>query len=701
MPRLLHPITSFALIFLSLTASQTSAESLDDIGTIPGADSIRPFLTNSDGSTISGNVSAPGNIAFRWTQATGMQSLGMLPGGLFSDAAAMDVTGSTIVGRSGSTAGQRAFRWTEATGMQSLGVLTGGFYSAADDVSADGSVITGFSEFAAGLRAFRWTQTGGMTSLGVLTGGTESRAEAVSGDGSTIIGQSESTGGDRAFRWTQGTGMVSLGVLTGETYSDAKAVSYDGTVIIGKSGSSSGSKAFRWTQGTGMQNLGVLTGHAFSEATTLNSDGSVVIGKSIGSGVSRAFRWTQSTGMQNLGTLSGNAHSSAKAVSEDGSVIVGDSEGGASGTRAFKWTEATGMQSLGTLTGGSYSRASTISADGKVILGYSNSSSGERAFIFINQIQDLENLQNSVVDVANGVAASVDRNTHIARRLRQDTCTIADQAQGCIGLSGLASSLLQGTNAFGGSIMGSYKATDTIRVGASFGLYGESRVSQTINPDYGVGISAYADIRLGQLAAFNSQANIGVRIDGSWFYTDAEITRGAGYSDVQQESGSSNFNTGTAGLQVYANHVATSNLLLHSYLGTYWESTGQNGYTEQGIADTNTRINSQFYNAATATMGIDAAYKLTSNMQIAFGVGLETDFYADGIQVSGTSNIPGLTDFTIGADTARNWVRPTLKAGLAYTFTNQGILELNTQVFSPRYQKKLGADLSLKYSVRF
>ena len=57
--------------------------------------------------------------AFLWTQATGMQDLGVLPGGNSSRALGINDMGA-VVGTSTSSSGDRAFVWTQQAGMRDL-----------------------------------------------------------------------------------------------------------------------------------------------------------------------------------------------------------------------------------------------------------------------------------------------------------------------------------------------------------------------------------------------------------------------------------------------------------------------------------------------------------------------------------------------------------------------------------------------------
>jgi probable HAF family extracellular repeat protein len=206
---------------------------------------------NSFGYAVSGNglvavgMSDPVNQAMRWTSA-GMFSLGTL-GASYSIAYAANFDGSVVVGEGTAGPGDNAFRWTAATGMVSLGTMPGGTTSHGTGVSANGNVVVGWGGASGftGIRAFRWVAGAGggtMTNLGVLPGRTESRAYGVSGDGLAVVGTSGTvSAGNHAILWTPQLGMVDLNTylptlgisLTGWTLTFASAISADGRTIIG------------------------------------------------------------------------------------------------------------------------------------------------------------------------------------------------------------------------------------------------------------------------------------------------------------------------------------------------------------------------------------------------------------------------------------------------------------------------------------
>jgi probable HAF family extracellular repeat protein len=186
----------------------------------------------------------------------------------------VNADGSVVVGFNSNA---NAFRWTAATGIVSLGSLPGAPGSTAHGVSGDGSVVVGDSFFPATQThgAFRWTPSTGMVSLGVLTGDNGSFAYGVSADGSAIVGSSYSTAtspiGQQAFRWTAATGMVGLGYLPGMDHSVANGVNANGAVVVGSSyfPNLQQEQAFRWIAATGMVGLGYLPGGVDSRAKSI------------------------------------------------------------------------------------------------------------------------------------------------------------------------------------------------------------------------------------------------------------------------------------------------------------------------------------------------------------------------------------------------------------------------------------------------
>ena len=190
------------------------------INALPGDTDCQVFMPlNSDGTILLGSSwnSTSGLHAFRWT-ATGVTNLGTLPGKTNTAAFSMSSNGSTIVGtcsntdpETGNPIQSLAFRWTSAAGIVSLGKLPGDTDSGFSAVSNDGTVVAGVSwNTQDGLyHAFRWTSATGMVKLGQF------RVTGMSTDGAVISGTRLNDFGETwdhsiACIWTAKTGLVDL-----------------------------------------------------------------------------------------------------------------------------------------------------------------------------------------------------------------------------------------------------------------------------------------------------------------------------------------------------------------------------------------------------------------------------------------------------------------------------------------------------------
>jgi|GEM_PF-4476740 len=170
---------------------------------------------------------------------------------------ALSGDGTTAVGYLGlngspSLPDYRAFRWTDAGGVENLGVSDGFLSSSAHAVNRDGSIVVGTQWLAdnAGSRAFRWSESTGIVSLGTLNDRSSSWANDVSADGAVIVGTAREVNDSIAFRWTEATGMISVeqwltnaGVaLDTSKYTvvmkEAYQVSDNGEVVLGYTDSS-------------------------------------------------------------------------------------------------------------------------------------------------------------------------------------------------------------------------------------------------------------------------------------------------------------------------------------------------------------------------------------------------------------------------------------------------------------------------------
>jgi hypothetical protein len=225
---------------------------------------------SEDGSVIIGQAYGPAGLtAFRYT-ATGLVPLAThtSDGNIFrvwSVARAMTPAGFHVVGfrRLSSNGSTNAFRWTQESGMVSIGDLPGGSVASDAMACSDGAnVIVGVSSGIDGNEAFVWRSSTGMRGLGDFPQGIfGSQANGVSADGETIVGfgtVGASPLDQAAFIYTAAAGMRSLRdvlieqgatIPDGVILSSAVSISPDGRVIVGISRGSNRNSVWIATQG--------------------------------------------------------------------------------------------------------------------------------------------------------------------------------------------------------------------------------------------------------------------------------------------------------------------------------------------------------------------------------------------------------------------------------------------------------------------
>jgi uncharacterized membrane protein len=263
---------------------------------------------SADGQTAVGNSSRVNDLnAFRWTSAGGMTSLGMLPGAFSSGARGLSDDGSVVVGlstfreetSSGPSITKEATVWVNGQ-AQGLGLLLGGVESEALAVSADGTVIVGRANVPGilnGNLAFIWRASTGIVALPDLPAGyDDGAAVAVSSDGNIVAGwgnPSYHPAKWRIQRWTGGV-RENLGSLPGHFHAIPHDMTPDGSVIVGWSSELPGldRTPVIWDAANGMRDLvevlesaGIdfsawrnYAGRVWMEATAISHDGKTIVG---------------------------------------------------------------------------------------------------------------------------------------------------------------------------------------------------------------------------------------------------------------------------------------------------------------------------------------------------------------------------------------------------------------------------------------
>ena len=566
--------------------------------------------------------------------------------------------------------------------MTDLGTL-GGSLSIAVGVSADGNVIVGRSE-AATTEGGAFKYAGSiMTYLGTL-GGTSSIAHAVSADGSVIVGYSIITGypdsaGNivgHAFKYT-GSTMSDLGTLGGIN-SAAFGVSADGSVIVGLSYTVGNSEyhAFKYASST-MTDLGTLGG-SYSYATGVSADGSVIVGYSntVGNSEFRAFKYTGSV-MSDLGTLGGK-NSYAYGVSANGSVIVGSSDTAAGGDEhAFKYSGGA-MTDLGTL-GGAYSRAYAVSADGSVIVGESSPTALRavvHAFAYRNvltptppippapKLIDLPNTYADFFRSANNIRNTIALRTSSMALMMDYDCRAFGQHNTCISFGGRYGDLNASANEGAGILTLAYRLSPSVRIGAFI----DHRVTQS-KP---AGINYSDDTpSVGAFVAYDDRGNgTGAQGKLTAVYNTGKVgvTRLASSGNTEAGSGRSSLTSYAVGAELGWGFKVNEGWVATPYAGLKHTSSKLGSYAESQTASVEFPISYADYGQrlTTATAGARIDGRMTERVSLALAAGVERDLRSTMDAYAGTSDIPGLTSFSLSTNANSNRNRMTGTAALSY-----------------------------------
>jgi probable HAF family extracellular repeat protein len=328
--------------FVLLLANIASAQ----LYTITDLGQLSPTAINTSGQVV-GNYN---NRAYIWPAFGPMRSLGTLPGGTFSWAAAINdfgvVTGTadgqgTVFpsdhwGYSGPSVQCadliQPFVWKQH--MQGLGTLgpssdiaaisppstwcTYQFYGSA--INDKGQVV-GFTQFLpdAYQWGILWTAAGGMGLFG--SSWTNTYANGISNSGE-IVGENGSGITGYAAYWKDGVTTELNGLEAGSDVSAANGVNDLGQIVgwsLGESGGISYYHAVTWTPTGTISDLGTLPGDTDSSASKINLSGLVIgssgntvtfstePGNSFAEGplevVGRPFIWSEQAGMQDLNRL--------------------------------------------------------------------------------------------------------------------------------------------------------------------------------------------------------------------------------------------------------------------------------------------------------------------------------------------------------------------------------------------------------------
>ncbi len=450
--------------------------------------------------------------------------------------------------------------------------------------------------------------------------------------------------------------------------------------------------------------LGTLGG-GFSSANAVNADGSVIVGNAnLTSGDAHAASWVNgSTTATDLGTLGGN-YSFARGVSADGSVIVGFAATTSGANHAALWVNgATSPTDLGTL-GGDYSDAQAVSADGGVIVGYAGTTSGDsHAFIVKTgfAIQDKQNLVESFGRLANDTAAAVAGQQLALGGLLGADCIATEGANSCFAVSGN----LLNTGASGGigsqgaglsQITAGHAVSANLTAGASLAL---GRVQQTGSA---LGDSTQTAVSLWSNYSQNGSFSTGLMAHAAIGTAQGSqtINRGVGFDNVVVATGEADLTSSAVQASLSYGVQAEGGWQLAPMAGLTWMATSRGAYSETtGVFPAS--FDKLTTRSSYATLGMNAQRPMDARSNVSLGAGADIDLSADHTSLSGTSDLPGMTSFTVTDSLSRNKLRPYVFAGYNYSLSAHSTLGGSLQVAAPVYGNTAQVNLGVKYAISF
>ena len=466
-----------------------------------------------------------------------------------------------------------------------------------------------------------------MSSLGVLEVGEVSYAVGVNSDGSIIVGSADTSAGRRAFKYVDGT-MTNLGTLTGGSeLSTANGVSSDGSVIVGYSDSTDGNRAYKYVDGT-MTSLGILSGgSSISLAYAVSSDGSVIVGYSDSTDGKRAYKYVDGT-MTSLGVLPGGIRSYARGISSDGSVIVGNSYSIATENRAFKYVDGT-MTNLGALEGsnengyGSY--ATSASSDGSVIVGYSDSTDGNRAFIYRNVMLDVTNTTTALATTGSQLHSILNYKNNVLSQSLNANCNVFGINKVCAQLSLRQDSDNHNDEFSSNSAQSAYTLVGAYQLQPNLSLGGLIDQADQELP------SNYQDTRneptVGLFAAYSGTyagREYTAKLSAAYNNENYNITRDV-LTNTEAGTGSSSIASEGMQLEVVTALPSYQGIALTGVAKLNYKNSNRAGYIETSAVDFPVTYSAVEHNAVTNELNLYGEKKL-ANQWIAGGyIGMEHD----------------------------------------------------------------------------
>jgi uncharacterized membrane protein len=464
-----------------------------------------------------------------------------------------------------------------------------------------------------------------------------------------------------------------------------------------------------WTSLSAASNATVLlpaSGYTSGSQANAVSNNKTVVGVSFEGNASVATAWNDGDSIGvSLGTLSGGGNSAASAIDAAGDVAVGYAYTTSANTVkhavAFDLGANFKLVDLGVLSGDSSSEAESISGDGKTIYGWSSNSITQTPFIYLlsGTMQNYTNLLSSFANSASVSTASLSSISNAMLDASAQNCATIS-GQNCIYYSAIGYS-----SADANGIKDQYASLGNLtyghQVNSHWTIGGTLVASSSLGKsNYAKAASGFGAVLWGTYQTETKDGNLSVSVAASHSNTSETVTRGLGYTDVQQVSGNTSIQSTTLSARLSYAVAVRSGWLLTPSVG-FSHATGYQAAYAETLGDYKASYTSAYYHRDTVTLGLSGQRRLNATTSLNLTGGFNVDTSYRGASMSLTTNVPSYTTINSDSSLRNRYTRPFLAATMSKTLRNGARVDVGVSAAEAAYSNAANVGLHVGYSYNF
>jgi uncharacterized protein with beta-barrel porin domain len=180
---------------------------------------------------------------------------------------------------------------------------------------------------------------------------------------------------------------------------------------------------------------------------------------------------------------------------------------------------------------------------------------------------------------------------------------------------------------------------------------------------------------------------------------DVTIARDASLMGTEVATGTSALRSSAGSLEL-GYTIASDERVISPYLRLTHSMTTRDGYVEQAGSFPITYADNK-QSATTATLGVNTKFDLPAQNTLRLGLGLDFDLTRNDAAITGTSQIPNMTTFSVAAPEVVNKVRLRVKMGISHEFQRGSSMSFDLIGQQNTYSNGITTTGSIGYTVQF